>query len=165
MAVTLQSALLVITVTVLGLAGCQQDERPKPLPPKTSSSHAQPVKKEATVLVPSAVVGKWKSVSIAVIDKSNISQKRYTIPIGGSLSIPSTALTIEVESFLPAFIMEGTTMTSSSNELTNPGAKVKISENGAVIFKGWLFSKFPNTHAFMHPKYGFTLMDVTPAGK
>jgi hypothetical protein len=164
-AVTLQKASLTLAVISFGLTGCQKEENSQTLPPKSSSSHSQPVKKEAVVVVPPSVVGKWKSVSIAVIDKSNVTQKRYTIPIGGRLAIPSTTLVIEVESFLPAFIMEGTTMTSSSNELTNPGAKVKISENGTVIFKGWLFSKFPNTHAFMHPTYGFTLMDVVPAGK
>jgi hypothetical protein len=72
---------------------------------------------------------------------------------------------IQVETFLPAFIMEGSTMTSASNELKNPGAKVQITENGAVIFRGWLFSLFPNTQAFMHPKYGFSLVDVVPASK
>jgi len=72
---------------------------------------------------------------------------------------------VKVETFLPAFIMEGSTMTSSTNELKNPGVNVLITENGAVIFKGWLFSKFPNTHAFMHPKYGFTLVDFVPAGR
>lgn len=102
---------------------------------------------------------------IAVIDKPNVTQKLYTIPIGGKLAIPSSALVIEVETFLPSFTMEGSVMTSSSNDLKNPGAKVRITENGTVIFKGWLFSMFPKTHAFMHPKYGFTLVDVVPNHK
>lgn len=122
-------------------------------------------KKDARIVVPSFVAGKWKTVRIAVIDKSNATQKIYTIPIGGKLDIPATTMIVKVETFLPAFLMEGSTMTSASNDLTNPGVKVQITENSAIIFKGWLFSKFPNTHAFMHPRYGFTLVDVVPTSR
>jgi len=127
--------------------------------------HSHSAKKEARIVVPPSVADRWKAVRIAVVDKSNISQKIYTIPIGGKLAIPGSTVIVKVETFMPAFIMEGTTMTSASADLENPGAKVLITENGVVIFKGWLFSKFPNTHAFMHPKYGFTLVDFVPAGK
>jgi hypothetical protein len=140
--------------------GCQQEQQP---PYKVEIAHSHPNNKEATIVIPPGVTDRWKAVKIAVIDKSNVSQKLYTIPIGGKLSIPSSNLIIEVETFLPSFTMEGSIMTSSSNELKNPGAKVRITENGAVIFKGWLFSLFPKTHAFMHPKFGFTLIDVVPA--
>jgi hypothetical protein len=146
------------------MLGCQQDHQP---PPKAEvgSLNSHTLKKGARIVVPPFVAGKWKAVRIAVLDKTNVSQKTYTIPIGGSLTIPSSRMSVKVETFLPAFTMEGSTMTSASNELKNPGAKVQITENGAVIFEGWLFSQFPNTHAFMHPRYGFTLVDVVPAGK
>jgi hypothetical protein len=163
-AVPLQITLLVLTLLCAGLTGCQQNQQS---PPKVDvgplSSHT--AKKTARIVVPSFVAGKWKAVRIAVIDKTNVSQKIYTIPIGGKLAIPASTLVVTVETFLPAFIMEGSTITSASNDLKNPGVKVQITENGAVIFKGWLFSQFPNTHVFMHPKYGFTLVDVVPAGK
>jgi hypothetical protein len=58
--------------------------------------------------------------------------------------------------------MEGIIITSSTNELLNPAAKVNITENGSLIFKGWLFSKFPNTHAVTLPKYGFSLIGAVP---
>jgi hypothetical protein len=163
-AVPLQTKLFVLILFCAGLPGCQQDKQP---PPKVEagSLHSHTVKKDATIVVPSFVVGKWKAVKIALYDKSNVSQKIYTIPIGGKLAIRDSTMIIGVETFLPAFIMEGSTMTSASNDLKNPGAKVNITENGAVIFNGWLFSKFPNTHTFMHPKYGFTLVDVVPASK
>jgi hypothetical protein len=100
-----------------------------------------------------------------VIDKTRGTENIYVIPIGSPVTIPSSKLTISVEAFLPAFIMEGTTITTSSNELINPGAKVRISENGTSVFQGWLFSKFPNTHAVTHPKYGFSLIGVVPVTK
>ncbi|MBC8019347.1 MAG: DUF2155 domain-containing protein, partial [Verrucomicrobia bacterium] len=144
------------------LMGCQQDQQP---PSKVDTTHSHIIKKEATIVIPPAVADRWKAVRIAVVDKSNVSRKLYTIPIGGKLAIPSSALVIEVVTFLPAFTMEGSIMTSSSNELKNPGVKVRITENGSVLFKGWLFSMFPKTHAFMHPKYGFILVDVVPVRK
>jgi hypothetical protein len=156
--------LLIQTLLCAGLTGCQQNQQS---PPKVDvgSLNSHTAKKVARIVVPSFVAGKWKAVRIAIIDKSNASQKIYTIPIGGKLAIRDSSMIIQVETFLPAFIMEGSTMTSASNDLKNPGAKVQITENGAVIFKGWLFSQFPNTHVFMHPKYGFTLVDVVPSSR
>jgi len=163
-AVPLQTKLFVLTLLFAGLSGCQQTQQP---PPKViaGSTNSHTAKKEARIVVPSFVAGKWKAVRIAVIDKSSVSQKIYTVPIGGKLAIPASGMVVTVETFLPAFIMEGSTITSASNDLKNPGVKVQVTENGAVIFKGWLFSQFPNTHVFMHPKYGFTLVDVVPASR
>jgi len=163
-AVPLQPKLFALTILLAGLSGCQQ---PQQLPSKSAvgSLNAHTVKKEARIVVPSFVAGKWKAVRIAVIDKSNVSQKIYTIPIGDKLAIPASALVVKVETFLPAFTMEGATMTSASNDLKNPGVKVQITENGAVIFMGWLFSKYPSTHAFMHPIYGFILVDSVAANR
>lgn len=155
--------LFAFSLLLPGLTGCQKQEQP--LPPKANPLASHSAKKETRIVVPPAVAGKWKAVKIAVVDKSRVSQKIYTIPIGGKTNIPATQLTIRVEAFLPAFIMEGALLTSSSNELTNPGAKVRITEKNEELFTGWLFSKFPSTHAFIHPRYGFTLIDAVPADK
>jgi len=159
---SLQTVLFATIFSLGVLNGCQEQQPP---PPVVETAHSHPVKKESKIVVPPEVHSKWRAVKIAVIDKSNVSQKSYTIPIGEKLAIPSSTLVVEVEAFLPSFTMEGSVMTSSSNELKNPGAKVRITDNGVMIFNGWLFALFPKTHAFMHPKYGFTLMDVVPAGK
>ena len=116
--------------------------------------------KEKTVIVPPGVSLHWKAVKLAVIDKTRGTENIYVVPIGKPFTVPSSGLTIFVEAFLPAFTMEGVTITSSSNELVNPSAKVRISANGAPVYQGWLFSKFPNTHAVTHPKFGFSLIGV-----
>jgi hypothetical protein len=154
--------LLFVVALILSAAlmGCQQKEQNPPLKIDATGSHIS--KKEAAVVVPDSVKKKWKAVKIAVIDKANIKESVYIIPIGTSVSLPESSLSIEVEAFLPAFIMEGSVMTTSSNELKNPGAKVKITEKGSIIFKGWLFARFP-TNTFIHPNYGFTLVDAIPA--
>jgi hypothetical protein len=145
------------------LTACQ-DHSEKPhdnlLP---SKSHRVVIEK--SVVVPPEVAKRWKAVKIAVIDKTRGTENIYTIPVGTSFSVPSSTLSILVEAMLPSFSMEGTTITSSSNELLNPGVKVKISDNGSSVFQGWIFLKFPNTHAVSHPKYGFTLIGVVPVRK
>ncbi len=142
------------------LTACQ--ERPEKLHDflKPSTSHRTVIEK--TVIVPPEVLRRWKAVKLAVIDKTRGTENIYLVPIGSSFKVPSSSLTIYLEAFLPAFTMEGTVITTSSNELVNPGAKVHISENGISVFQGWLFSNFPNTHAVTHPKFGFSLIGVVP---
>ena len=156
----MQRFLFVVPILSAVLTGCQQKEKEPPLRIDAAGSHVS--KKEAAVVVPDSVKKKWKSVRIAVIDKANIKETIYTIPVGSSVSLPESSMNIEVEAFLPAYIVEGSVVTTSSNELKNPGAKIKITSKGNIIFKGWLFARFP-TNTFIHPKYGFTLVDAIPA--
>ena len=116
------------------------------------------------MVVPDSVKGKWKAVKIAVTDKETNKETVYSVAIGSEFTIPNTNLAIKVDNFLPHFMMDGTTLTSQSNEPKNPAAQIRIMEGGKEIFKGWLFSLFPTTHAFQHPRYGFTLVDFIPAG-
>jgi Uncharacterized protein conserved in bacteria (DUF2155) len=154
---------LVFLVLALAMAtGCSNKEEPKK--GEAAPSPAQGAKKESVVVVPENVKGKWKSVKIAITDKTVNKEAIYTVAIGGQFAIPNTNLSIKVENFLPHFTMEGTTLTSQSNEPKNPAAQVRIYENGTEIFKGWLFSLYPTTHALQHPRYGFSLVDFIPAG-
>ncbi|OGU17102.1 MAG: hypothetical protein A2076_10315 [Geobacteraceae bacterium GWC2_53_11] len=155
----------VISVSFLAsvLSACQ--ERTEKPHDKLQPSTSHRTTKEKTVIVPPDVIRRWKAVRIAVIDKTRGTENIYVVPIGATFPVPSSALSITVEAFLPAFTMEGATITTSSNELVNPGAKVRISEHGSTVFQGWLFSKFPNTHAVTNPKYGFSLIGVVPASR
>jgi hypothetical protein len=144
------------------LASCQNSaEKKADLKPSTSHRTV----KEKTVIVPPEVLRRWKAVKLAVIDKTRGTENIYVVPIGPLFTVPSSELTMTVEAFLPAFTMEGTTITTSSSDLVNPGAKVRISENGSPVFQGWLFSNYPNTHAVTHPKFGFSLIGAVPANK
>ena len=158
--VTRLMKLLVLSLVAMGAAGCTEQVSNNP-----AAAKRRPARVAAVVVVPESVKGKWQAVSIAVLDKNAKNQKVYTIAIGGELKLPESNLTLKVENFLPHFVMEGTTLTSESNELKNPAAQLSIREGGREIFKGWLFKLYPTTHAFQHPQYGFTLVDYIPASR
>ena len=152
--------LLVLSslVAIALAAGCNEKQKQEP-----AAAKPQPAKAPTVVVVPDDVRRKWKAVQIAVSDKQQHQQKVYTLKVGSELKLPGSHLTLRVENFLPHFVMEGTTLTSQSNELVNPAAQIVIHEDAKEIYRGWLFSLYPTTHAFQHPQYGFTLVDYFPA--
>lgn len=154
--------LAVVSVVAVAASGCSKNEGQKS-DGGAASSHGQTARKESVVVVPPSVKGKWKAVKIAVMDKTVNKETVYTVNLGSELAIPGSNLVIKVDNFLPQFTMDGTTLTSQSNEPKNPAVQVRILEAGKEVFKGWLFSLYPTTHAFNHPKYGFTLVDFIPA--
>jgi hypothetical protein len=153
---------LAVAVVALVVAACSQKEEQKPAT-TAAPSQVQVAKKEAVVVVPDSVKGKWKAVVIEVTDKTNNKKAEYAVAIGATFAIPNSTLSIKVENFLPHFMMDGTTLTSQSNDPKNPAAQVRIMDNGQEVFKGWLFTLYPTTHAFQHPRYGFALVDHVPA--
>jgi hypothetical protein len=149
-------------VFLAAVFGCEKKEDAAP---PTTVEEAAPVQRQETrIIIPDEVQGKWKAVKIAVLDKETTREEVYTIDLDSEFTIPGDGLTLRVSNFLPAFIMDGLTLTSVSNEPRNPAVQIEISENGRRVFKGWLFSLYPGTHAFHHPRYSFTLVDFLPAG-
>jgi hypothetical protein len=145
-------------VAMIAVAGCNERKGSE-----VAATKPQPVKTPSLVVVPESVQGKWKAVKISVTDKLANKQKVYTLTIGSPFKLPDSDLTLTVENFLPHFVMEGTTLTSQSNELQNPAAQLRVSEAGREIYKGWLFTLYPTTHAFQHPQFSFTLAGFVPA--
>ena len=157
----LRKCFVFTLMAMMAIAGCSKKEEKKAA--ETAAPKGQVARKEAKVVVSDNVKGKWKAVKIAITDKNTKKDTVYTVNIGSELAIPNSDLSIKVENFLPHFTMEGTTLTSQTNEPKNPAAQVRVLQNGNEIFKGWLFTLYPTTHAFQHPKYGFTLVDFVPA--
>ncbi len=148
--------LFSLIVALLIPAGCGRDEAEK-----------KPVADAKVLLsrivVPEEVAGQWKAVRIVVLNKETNREDTYTVDIGYEFKVASSDVKLKVNAFLPAFVMKGKDMTSNSNKLDNPAALISLSEDGKEIFNGWLFSRFPGTHAFQHPRFSFTLVDFIPA--
>lgn len=144
------------------IIGCSRKEEPKKPQKDAAPIEDKVIRKQTEVLVPDNVKGKWKSVKISIIDKESNKEGFVVIEIGKTMKVNGTNLVIKVENFLPHFVMDGTTLTSNSNSPKNPAVQVHITENGNEVFKGWLFTLYPNTHASQHSKYGFGLVDFSP---
>lgn len=158
---------VMLLLTTVPLASCKKKEQP-PVPPPmqegapapSGSPHGEmgggPEKK---VTVPPEVKAAWKSVKVEVEFKESKTRKTVSIPLHSEAKVPGSDLTIKVGDFLPHFAMTADSITSNSNNLENPAARVEILEKGNPIFKGWLFSKFPDVHPLQHDKYGVKLLE------
>ncbi len=116
-------------------------------------------KEQKTVQVPADVKKSWGKVKLVFTDKVTKKSKEFTVDLGSEFAIPGTDLKVAVGEFLPDFKIMGSTITSGSNEPVNPGVRVEVFEKGKSIFKGWLYSKFPDMHPFEHEKYALNLKE------
>jgi len=156
------SRLPVIALVVLLAVACGCDRGEE----KSVDVPAAPVERKLPgVIVPAEVRGQWEAVRIAVTDQETGERSIYTVDIGSSFTVSGTDLTVEVLNFLPAFIIDGTRITSAGNKTTNPAAQVAVREGGEEVFRGWLFSVYPGVHSFQHSRFSFTLVDFIPARK
>ena len=137
-------------------------EQPFPVP----NTHAAqsitpdaPVKQEGRRYGNTTIIDhyKWSAVVLTIFDKSTGDFIEPTIKTNSTFDIPNTTLRVEVKEFLPNFIIRGLLIWSLSNELNNPAVHVVVHEANQVIFKGWLYEKFPAIHPFEHPRYSIIL--------
>ncbi|MBZ4642592.1 MAG: hypothetical protein PWQ25_304 [Deferribacteres bacterium] len=132
----------------------QQSEKPA----VSSQESSQKVPQEKRISVPEEVVKKFKSVIIAVSDKKSNKDFETEVLIGQKAQAVGTNLTIEVEYYLPDFVMDANSfMTSKSADENNPAAKVKIYKAQELVFDGWLFKNFPDMHPFVDEDYAISL--------
>ncbi len=158
------SAIAIAGLLALTVSACSKQEQAKqeeqaPAPAQAPQTNLILPQKgqQATVSIPPEVKGKWKAIKLTVLDKTKKTSKDFEAKIGEETPVPGTKLSIKAEDFVPSFVMQGMNVTSASNEPTNPAAKVIITEGGKEVFKGWLFQRFPSTHAFNHPEFAITL--------
>jgi hypothetical protein len=154
--------LLLALVLALAFAiGCQKkaEEIPLDMPEEVTEEVPMPAV-PSKIMVPEEIAAKWKAVVLEVTDKDTNERTDITLNIGETVPLGDTGFTAFVEAFLPSFQMAGEVFTSSSPDLNNPAAKVRITDgSGAELFNRWLFALYPATHPFDHPKYAVTLKD------
>ncbi len=141
------------------LASCRSSEEKS----VETAAHGLSIKTQSTIVEPPVSKGKWRAVVVAVSDRKSGKELICEVAVGSQVAVPASDISIAVDNFLPDFTMQGTVLTSESNELKNPAARIRVFEGGKEIFKGWLFSLFPTTHSFQHPRYSFTLKGFIPA--
>ena len=178
--------LIIVGALLVFAGGCQKKEEAPPVVPKNVMPGQQVLppgqqtlppahqtllpKGETTIVIPDSVKGKWKGVVLAIENKETLKTEEYTIDLNSDFNLPNSNLKIAVGEFMPYFKMQGLTITSVSNELTNPAVGIKIFEGDKQIFPlaekkwGWLYTKFPKIHPFEHPKYNIKLKEGVKKG-
>lgn len=160
--------ILLVAAMVLALAGCggkeesaQSQHDTGDIPIESKPVMAGP----AEVSIPDDIKAAWKGIRVEITDNETGKKELVEISIGEDKLVEGTGLKVKAISFLPAFQMDGPIVTSRSNEPENPAAQIEISEGEAQLFKGWLFTLYPTTHAFTHPKYSIALIEGVAAEK
>jgi hypothetical protein len=160
-------ALALSTLALTVITACGGSEQPAAptqggaAQPGTAGQQIAPVGKPV-VEVPEIVKGKWKGVILVIEDKEKKTTTEHTVSLGEKFKIPGSDLGVLVKEFFPSFVMQGSSITSTSNESNNPAAQVVVSEGGSEVFNGWLFARYPTTHAFSHPRFAITLKGGVP---
>jgi hypothetical protein len=151
--------LLFITIAA---TSCRKKEQPPPPAPEEMLGVPHGMMAggpEKLVIVPDSVKGAWKAVKIEVEFKETKSTKQFSVPLDSEFQVPDSDLTVKVGDFLPHFSMTAESITSSSDNPENPAVRLEALEAGNLIFKGWLFAKFPDVHPLQHEKYGLKLIE------
>ena len=145
--------------------GCRRhEEKPVSAMEAMPAGHGGMAPRKASVVqVPDAIKGRWKAGRFALVEIATKKVTPFVAVVGRDTPVPGTNLSIQVEALLPDFVMGDGVITSKSDKLANPAAKARISEGGVERFNGWLFSMFPETHPFEHPKYQVRLLEFVPA--
>ena len=160
--------VLLTTAALFAMAGCggKEDSAQSPhdtgeVPLESKPMMAGP----AEVSISDEIKAAWKGIKVEIIDNETGKKEVVEINIGEDKLVEGTGLKVKAISFLPAFQMDGPIVTSRSNETENPAAQIEISEGESQLFKGWLFTLYPTTHAFTHPKYSISLLEGVAADK
>lgn len=134
----------------------KQQQSEQPAAQMQSTSEKAPV--ENRIIVPEDVAKKYKSVILSVVDKKSNKDFETEVLIGQKSQVSGTNLSIEVEQYLPDFVMgPDNKITSKSVDDNNPAAKVKVYKGDELVFDGWLFKNFPDIHPFDDEDYSIKL--------
>jgi len=153
-----------------GLIACRQRGRPDPdirmavshqrlsdsggaPPARTGGPGEIPTRLE----VPPEVTGAYSGIRVGWTDRSTGQSGVIEIPLGGATPLPDPSLVVRADVFLPAFTMGGGAITSDGVEPQNPAARITVFEKGKEIFGGWIFTRFPDVHPFVHPLFQLRL--------
>jgi hypothetical protein len=131
---------------------------PADLNQQLAAQHPMPAgKKKLAVAVPDSVKGKWSSATLAVTTGG--AEKELKLAIGDKISLGKN-LQLHLVHYLPAYTSDFQSVTSSSNEPTNPAIQVQAISNGQVIAEGWIFQNLPEFNSFRNEQVKVRLISA-----
>ena len=115
------------------------------------------------VHLPNEIRSQWSGAVIRLVDVATGETKTVDVELGSTIALGDSGLTLTAETFIPAFVMDDSGITSSSAEPTNPAVKVMIIEEGKDPYHGWLFATMPEIHPYPHDRYQVLLVEGIPS--
>jgi len=113
--------------------------------------------------LPEHIRSQWTGAIIRLVDVNTGLTETVTVDLGSTVSLGNSGLSLTAETFIPAFVMDDSGITSSSAEPTNPAVEVVISEQGKDPYHGWLFATMPEIHPYPHDRYQVLLVEGIPS--
>lgn len=104
-----------------------------------------------------------KSVTVTVTHKDYPTfATQYALEVGQRTYIHDTHYWVKLEDFVADFVMDPTTkqVTSRSNDLKNPAAKVQVGYLDKPIYTTWIFREQETRHDVKAPGFIFTIAEV-----
>lgn len=122
-------------------------------------------KGKATLALSADVKAKWKAVELSIAASSG-QERKVQVPVGGTIPVEHSGLTIQVVAFVPAYQSDAKTITSAGNAPDNPAVLIQLLNQREVISQGWVFQKLPDFNTFNSDKVKIRLMaGLTVAAK
>ena len=111
------------------------------------------------VVVPEALRGKHTRATMTVQLPGMAAAVTVELPLNG---VPQTTDygTLLVRDYLPAFMINGNTITSDGLEEQNPALWAEWQRDGQPVFAGWLFRNYPTLNPMALPEHHLTFIAV-----
>ncbi len=111
------------------------------------------------ITVAPEIVAAWTGIRVQVVEFETGDAQVLDIPLGDTVELGDSGLTLTAHAFVPDFVMDEGGITSRSADPNNPAVRVVISEDGAVDYEGWLFASMPGIHPYPHARYQVLLIE------
>ncbi|MCB9476868.1 MAG: hypothetical protein H6685_08340 [Deltaproteobacteria bacterium] len=113
---------------------------------------------------PASVAEKFQGIKLMLVNKKTGKQTYFDVPLREETKLGDTGFVVTVLNLLPTLQVDDAGVTSVSDELRNPGAKLQIVEEGQEPMIGWSFQRMPQMVMIEHPIYVFQMVEALPKG-
>lgn len=154
--------LVLSLATTLLLACGEQAEVVELGPVEKPAGHAPTITKAEgprQVVVPEALRGKYSRATLAIQLPGMTTAVNIELPLNGEPQATDYG-TLLVRDYLPAFMINGNTITSDGLEERNPALWVEWQRDGQTVFAGWLFRNYPTLNPMALPEHQLTFIAV-----
>lgn len=165
MASSTKRLALLLSASLLFACGEQAEvvDLGPPVMPADHDNRATPPAAEAQgprqVIVPEALQGKYHNVTMTVQLPGMAEAATVELPLNG-VARQTAYGSLLVRDYLPAFLIDGNTITSDGLEEKNPALWAEWQHEGQSVFAGWLFRDYPSLNPMRLPDHQLTFIGV-----